>query len=129
MSAKLTLVKKLVSTEVVNSYQLILNAVFGNNLPEEYDPSKTYSKGDPIIIINNNGSYILKVAKESGLAGDYDDSKWNTVSFTDLFKEGSSLDIDFSKAIQFSDIQPESKDNVIWLQSFNKRSVTKINIK
>lgn len=129
MAAKLTLVKKLVSAEVVNSYQLILNALFGNNLPEEYDPTKVYTKGDPIIIIKDDGSYILQVAKESDVTGEYDSTKWNTISFTDLFKEGSSLDIDFSKAIQFSDIQPESKDNVIWLQPYNTRTVSSINIK
>lgn len=129
MAAKLTLIKKLVSNDVVNSYQLILNALFGNRIPEEYDSSRTYLKGDPIIVINNAGGYILQVAKESGITGNYDSSKWNTVSFTDLFKEGSSLDVDFTKAVQFSSTKPESKDNVIWLQPFNKRSVDNINIK
>ena len=129
MAAKLTLVKKLVSNEVLNSYQLILNALFGSLLPEEYDSNKVYDKGDPIIVINPDGSYILQIAKESGVTGPYDPSKWNTVSFTDLFKEGSALDIDFSKFIQVSETKPESEDNVIWLQPFHTRTVENINIR
>lgn len=127
--AKLTLIKKLVSTEAVNSYQLILNALFGNKIPEEYNSDKIYDKGDPILVINQDGSYILQVSKEPNVTGPYDVSKWNTVSFTDLFKEGSALDIDFSKAVQVSDTKPKSKDNIIWLQPFNSRTVDSVNIK
>ena len=116
MSAKLTLVKRIVdrNEEVVNSYNLILSALFGNKLPELYDPNKTYVKGD---------------SKEDGLTGPFNDEMWTKIAFTELFKEGSALSIDFTKAIQVSEIQPEDKDNVIWLQSFNKRTVGNINIR
>jgi len=83
MSAKLTLVKRIVdrNEEVVNSYNLILSALFGNKLPELYDPSKTYVKGDSILAINGS-TYEIYVAKEDGLTGPFNDEMWTKIAFT-----------------------------------------------
>lgn len=119
--AKLTFIKHVNSREIVNSYQLLLNSIFGNKLPKEYDSTVNYMKGDSIIVIQEDGSYLLQVAKENGLTGDYLQDKWNTVSFTSLFGEGSALDIDFSKTIQVSETQPVDKDNMLWLQPIKEK--------
>lgn len=115
--AKLTHLKSITSTNVLNSYQLLLNSFFGGKLPEPYNPQTQYNKGDAIIVQNPDGSYVLKIVKaENGTTGDYKDKDWITVYFTDLFKEGSALDIDFTKATQISETQPTDKDNVTWFQ-------------
>lgn len=116
MAAKLKFVKNITNSDAVTTYQLVLNSLFGNNIPKEYDPTKTYSKGDPIISLMPDGSYALKIANYGGITGLYDDKDWHTIYFTNLFGEGSSLDVDFSKAIQIDVAQPEDKDNRLWYQ-------------
>lgn len=118
MAVTLKHIKKIVSEEFVNTNQLLLNAIFGNDIPEPHDPTKGYKKGDAIIKVLSNGTYEIQVTKNDGITGPgvYNPDDWNTISFTDLFKEGSSLDIDFSKAIQFTKNKPEDKDNMLWLE-------------
>lgn len=116
MAAKLNFIKNITNNNAVTTYQLILNSLFGDNIPKEYDPSKTYAKGDPIIALMPNGNYVLKIANYGGITGIYDDKDWHTIYFTNLFGEGSSLDVDFSKAIQIATNQPEDKDNRLWFQ-------------
>ena len=116
MAAKLNFIKNITNADAVTTYQLILNSLFGENIPKEYDPTKTYSKGDPIIELLPNGKYVLIIATGNVITGIYNNNDWNTVYFTDLFGEGSSLDVDFSKAIQISADQPYDKDNRIWFQ-------------
>lgn len=104
----------------MNVYQLTVNALFGNNLPGEYSEDVMYKKGDCVIERLDNGQYVLKIVKNyDGTTGVYKPEDWNVVYFTDLFKEGSALDIDFSKATQISDIQPTDRDNVTWYQPVN----------
>lgn len=119
MSASLKFIKNITNNESLTTYQLVLNSLFGNNLPKEYDSSKIYFKGDPIITISPNGNYLLKVADEDNITGFYNDDKWTTVYFTSIFGQGSSLGVDFTKAIQISITQPEDKDNRIWFKPVN----------
>lgn len=115
--AKLTHLKSITSNQVLNTYQLLLDTLFGGFLPEPYDPSRIYTKGDAIIVQNPDGSYVLKIVKsEHSTTGDFKPNDWITVYFTDLFKEGSALDIDFTKATQISETQPTDRDNVTWFQ-------------
>lgn len=116
MAAKLKFIRNITSSNAVTTYQLILNSLFGDNIPKEYDPNKKYSKGDPIISLMPNGQYVLKIANYNGITGIYNDKDWHTIYFTNLFGEGSSLDVDFSKAIQIATNQPEDKDNRLWYQ-------------
>ena len=116
MAAKLNFIKNITNNNAITTYQLILNSLFGDNIPKEYDPSKTYAKGEPIISLLPNGNYVLKIANYSGITGIYDDKDWHTIYFTNLFGEGSSLDVDFSKVIQLAINQPEDKDNRLWFQ-------------
>lgn len=117
MAVKLKHLKNISSPEVLNTYQLLLDSIFGSNLPEVYDSNKTYIKGDATIIKNENGSYILQiVTQDGGTSGTYKPEHWTSVYFTDLFKEGSALDIDFTKATQISDTRPTHRDNVTWFQ-------------
>lgn len=117
MAVKLTHLKSITNKGVLNTYQLMLNSLFGGKLPEPYDQNKTYKKGDPILIQQEDGTYKLQVVKkEEGTQGEYKPNDWADVFFTDLFKEGSALDIDFTKAVQISDERPTHKDNIIWVQ-------------
>ena len=67
MAAKLNFIKNITNNNAITTYQLILNSLFGNNIPKEYDPSKTYAKGEPIISLMPNGNYVLKIANYSGI--------------------------------------------------------------
>lgn len=116
MAVRLKHIKNITSPNVITTYQLILNSLFGDNLPAEYDKNKRYNKGDVIITMLPNGGYRLKIAKEDNIKGTFDNTKWNDVYFTNLFRSGSALDMDFSKAIQISVDQPRDKDNMEWYQ-------------
>ena len=122
MAAKLNFIKNITNNNAITTYQLILNSLFGDKIPKEYDPSKTYAKGEPIISLMPNGNYVLKIANYSGITGIYDDKDWHTIYFTSLFGEGSSLDVDFSKVIQLAINQPEDKDNRLWFQPIKVKS-------
>lgn len=107
----------------MNIYQLILNTMFGDKLPEFYDPTKEYNKGDSVIDRLEDGSYVLRVVNNyEGTSGDFKEEDWTTTYFTDLFKEGSALDIDFTKIVQIADTEPndpDDRDNMIWFQPVN----------
>ena len=91
MAAKLTFVKKILDDEVVNSYMLILNAVFGDKLPGSYDPTKIYNKGDVILRLID-GRYELLVCIKNNVTGEFNPDYWKKVSFTELFKDGTLID-------------------------------------
>lgn len=61
----------------VNSEQAILLALFGTEgMPESYDETKTYSKGEKIITLDNDGIPSIMVAKVDNITGEYDPEKW-----------------------------------------------------
>lgn len=91
MAAKLTFIKKLVREEVINTNQLIINSVFGNVLPEQYDENKEYSKGDVIIRVTEDGKYELLVVSKDKVSGSFNESNWSSISFTDMFKDSSVI--------------------------------------
>ena len=89
--AKLTFVKKVVNEEVINSYNLILNVLFGGKIPEIYDENKVYNKGDVIIRINEEGMYELLVCTKDNITGPFNEDYWSPISFTDMFKDSSVI--------------------------------------
>lgn len=121
MAVKLTHLKSITNDGVLNTYQLILDSLFGGKLPEPYNPNLTYKKGDSILVQQEDGTYKLQVVKkdEGTTTGSYKPGDWTDAFFTGLFKEGSALDIDFTKTVQISDERPTHKDNVIWIQPTN----------
>ena len=90
MSAKLSFVKKIVDNDVINSYQLILSALFGNKIPLFYNEDKTYNKGDSILVMVD-GTYELRICNADNVTGPFNEEKWQSVSFTELFKDGSTI--------------------------------------
>lgn len=90
MSAKLSFVKKILDDENVNSYQLILKALFGTNTPYFYNENKVYNKGDVILVIVD-GTYELRICNSNNVTGPFNEEKWQNVSFTGLFKDGSTI--------------------------------------
>lgn len=90
MAAKLNLVKRIVNDEVINSFNLIFNTLFGGEFPGFYDENKIYNKGDCIIALVD-GSYKLLTAIKDNVTGPFDINDFAEVSFSDLFKDSSIL--------------------------------------
>jgi hypothetical protein len=88
--AKLTHIKKIVNSEVINIQQLISNLLYGSQLPNEYSPDMTYSKGD-IILNNQNGVWEILVCLKDGIAGEFTPEYWQKLTFTDLFKDSTII--------------------------------------
>lgn len=88
--AKLTLIKKIVDKDVVNSSNLIMNVLFGGKVPEIYDEEKMYNKGDTVLI-QENGTYKVVTITKDKVTGPYNPEYAGDVVFTDLFKDSSVL--------------------------------------
>ena len=88
--AKLTFVKKVVNDEVINSYNLILNALFGGKIPEIYDENKVYNKGD-IVIIQQDGIFKVVTVAKDGVTGPVDPDNFTDIIITDLYKDSSII--------------------------------------
>lgn len=88
--AKLTLIKKVVNDDVINSFNLILNVLFGGKLPEIYNENKIYNKGD-VVIIKENGKYKLVTINKDGTTGPLDPDSYMDVIITDIYKDSSII--------------------------------------
>lgn len=88
--AKLTFVKRIVNEKVINSFNLVLNVLFGGKLPELYDENKVYNKGDCIIFMQD-GKYKIGVINRDGVTGPFNPDFVDEVIFTDLFKDSTIL--------------------------------------
>lgn len=88
--AKIKLIKKLVEKDVVNSFNLILNVLFGGKTPEIYDENKIYNKGDCVIIEKDGVHTVVTITKDN-ITGPFNPENTGDVVFTDLFKDSSIL--------------------------------------
>ena len=88
--AKLTLIRKVVNNEVINSFNLMLNVLFGGKIPEVYDEDKIYNKGD-IVIIQENGVYKLVSINRDGVTGPLNPEDYTEIVFTDIYKDSSII--------------------------------------
>lgn len=88
--AKLNLIKKIATKDVVNSYNLIMNILFGGKVPEIYDENKIYNKGD-CVIIEKDGIYTVVTIIKDGVTGPFNPENVGEIVFTDLFKDSSIL--------------------------------------
>jgi len=90
VAAKLNLVKKIVNNEVINSFNLVLNTIFGGKMPEMYDVNKSYNKGD-VVLVNVNGKTEIFVVAKDGTTGPFNENNFKNISFIDLFKDSSII--------------------------------------
>jgi hypothetical protein len=88
--AKLTFVKKVVNEDVINSYNLILNVLFGGKIPEIYDENKVYNKGD-VVIIQQDGIFKVVTITKDGVTGPLDSDNFADVVITDIYKDSSII--------------------------------------
>lgn len=88
--AKLKLVKKIVNNDVINSFNLIMNVLFGGKTPEIYDENKIYNKGDSVIVFEN-GVYKVYTITKNNVTGPFNKESVSEVVFTDLFKDSSVI--------------------------------------
>lgn len=88
--AKLNLIKKLVNKDTVNSFNLILNVLFGGKTPELYDENKIYNKGDCVIIEKDGVHTVVTITKDN-VTGPFNPENTGEVVFTDLYKDSSIL--------------------------------------
>ena len=73
MAAKQTLIKKIIRDDILNVKVLLLTTVFGNKIPELYDPNKVYNKGDIVVYINEDGTYSIYVVQKDNVTGRFED--------------------------------------------------------
>ena len=88
--AKLTLIKKIVNKDVVNSSNLIMNVLFGGKVPEIYNENKVYNKGD-VVLIEKDGVYQVVTITKDSVTGPFNPEFTEEVVFTELFKDSSVL--------------------------------------
>lgn len=88
--AKLTLIKKIVNKDVVNSSNLIMNVLFGGKVPEIYNENKVYNKGD-VVLIEKDGVYQVVTITKDAVTGPFSPEFAEEVVFTELFKDSSVL--------------------------------------
>lgn len=88
--AKLTLVKKLANADVVNSFNLIMNILFGGKTPEIYDENKVYNKGD-VVIVQQDGIYKVVTITKDAVTGTWNPDNAQEIVFTEMFKDSSIL--------------------------------------
>ena len=91
MSVKFNLVKKIIREDSININQLILSTLFGNTMPEIYNETKIYNKGDTVLVLQEDGTYKLVTITKDNITGPYDPEEWTDVSFTDIFKDSSII--------------------------------------
>lgn len=88
--AKLKLIKKLVEKDVINSFNLIMNLLFGGKMPEQYDPNKVYNKGDTVIIEKDGVFQVVTITKDN-VTGPFNPENTGEIVFTEMFKDSSIL--------------------------------------
>lgn len=88
--AKLTLIKKIVNEDSINSYNLIMNILFGGKTPEIYDENKVYQKGDTVLVLKD-GVYTVVTITKDNCTGTFDEEMVKEVVFTELFKDSSII--------------------------------------
>lgn len=88
--ARLVLVKKIVDSGVINSFNLIMNILFGGKTPEIYDENKVYNKGDTVIVFED-GVYKVYTITKDGTTGPFNSDNVQEVIFTELFKDSSII--------------------------------------
>lgn len=88
--AKLNLIKKIVDDGTINSFNLVLNTLFGGKFPELYDENKVYNKGDFVIANYNGVTKVFKVNKD-GVSGPFDINNFDEIMFLNTFEETNVL--------------------------------------
>lgn len=93
--------------EYLNSY------VFGNNLPQFYNPNKTYNRGS--LILNYNPTtkrFDILECIDDCVTDIYNPSDWQSNNVVDNIT-GKFAN---TKLIQVKTIQPDDLSNVVWFQ-------------
>lgn len=88
--AKLTLIKKIVNEDSINSYNLILHMLFGGKTPEKYDENKVYNKGDVVLVFKDNAYKLFTIMKDN-YKGVFNEEFAEEIIFANLFKDSSLL--------------------------------------
>lgn len=88
--ARLKLIKKIVNNDVINSFNLIMNILFGGKTPEIYDENKIYNKGDSVIVFEDGVYKVYTIIKDN-VTGPFNKENASEIVFTDLFKDSSVI--------------------------------------
>ncbi len=98
-----------------NILQLLKSFVFGDRPLEFYDETKTYVKGD-IVLIKENNTVIVKQAEET-VTGTYDPSKWSDPDLTQAAATNAQNIVIFSKDF------PTVDDNKLWVRPAKRKNI------
>lgn len=88
--AKLKFIKDIVNDQVISSFQLIVNSIFGGKLPDIYNENNIYNKGDYVIVIEN-GKHVIKHVTVDGVTGPFDPENFKEVVFTEIIQDTNVL--------------------------------------
>lgn len=116
MANKLRFVKKVRPENTINNLQLLFEFVMGDDIPEIYDPEKTYNPTDLVIFYGEDVSkHIIYICKET-TTGPFDSDKWSKISLKDLI-ESKNLSLgNKDDLITISEEVPTAKNNRVWMK-------------
>jgi hypothetical protein len=123
MASRLKFVKALNDPKILNFQQLYYSIIFGDNLPGLYDENKIYMSGDAILKLNEYNVYDVYISLEDEVTGPFNGEIWQKISLTEIIKNGDIINGGGKNLIMISDVQPEVKNNKIWLQEVNSYNV------
>jgi hypothetical protein len=123
MASRLKFVKALNDPKILNFQQLYYSIIFGDNLPGLYDENKIYMSGDAILKLNEYNVYDVYISLEDEVTGPFNGELWQKISLTEIIKNGDIINGGGKNLIMISDVQPEVKNNKIWLQEVNSYNV------
>lgn len=116
MANALKHIKKVRSTNEVNSMQLLFEFVLGDKMPSKYDPEKTYNPREFVVQLNEVESkyeILMCIARTSG---EFDSSKWNKISIKDYINK-DQISLGSSKQlIKISEEIPTEVHNRVWMK-------------
>lgn len=113
----LATIKKKFTEAGMDSSVLLPSILLGDEVVSEYDSSKTYNAGDRVIVYDEAGNATIYTAKENGITGEFDSSKWSSLSLFELLNK--------TQRIWIGKEEPQDmKEKDIWLQSFDPIEIT-----
>lgn len=110
-------IKKKYNESGMDNSVLLPSIILGDEVVSEYDSSQTYNVGDKVIIYDESGNATIYTAKENGITGEFNASKWSALSLFELLNK--------TQRIWVGKEEPaDMKENDIWLKSYDPVEVT-----
>lgn len=111
--AQLRHIANLRNTQSATLVEYLSAYVFGNTLPQFYNPNKVYNRGSLILSFNTTiKRFEVLECTVDGMTGAYNPSKWKSNNIVDNIT-GQFAN---TKLVQVRTTQPDDLSNVVWYQ-------------